>query len=236
MRLATFVVLAVAGAVQAAVPLAPGTYRLEMRVASHATIPLIGESGSTTVSIALVDLRMRDGALEQTHRVCDARLDGALPIFRIEMPPRFIDALGTHTYPVAVSEAVDGWDYRADLGVETVGWRADDGALPTSIDDPRVYDSDGDGAPAATLRLTIPIAPDGELYVVQRGHSILDGRVVSPDRVEGRVDVRVFEQAVVKARPGFLRRSPDVTQDPEKSRFVLERVADGAACADLVQR
>lgn len=236
MRAAVLLALGLVSAAEAAVPLAPGTYRLEMRVASHATIPLLGESGSTTVSVAIVWIRDAGGVLEQTHRVCDARLEGAVPLFRIEMPAAFVAALGTHTYPIALAGDEDGWRYRADLGVETVGWHADDGALPTRLDDPRVYDSDGDGRPAATLRLTIPIAPDGELYVVQRGHSVLDGRVVAADRIEGSVDVRRFEQAVVKARPGFLARSPDVTQDPARSRFVLARVADGAECADLVDR
>jgi hypothetical protein len=151
------------------------------------------------------------------------------------MPPAFIAALGTHAYPVELAWEDGGWRYRADLGTEHVGWRPDDGALPTDGSDPRVFDWDRDGRPAATIRLVVPVAPDGELYVVQRGHSVLDGRVVTAERAEGAIDVRVFEQAVLEARPGFLRRSPEVRQDPERSRFVLERVADGATCADLVR-
>jgi hypothetical protein len=207
-----------------------------MRVASHADIPLLGAARSTMVSTSLVHVRATGDGLEQSHRTCDARLEGATSLVRMDMPPRFIAALGAHTYPVEVSYEDGGWRYRADLGVEYVGWHPSDAApLPTRPDDPGVYDWDGDGLPAATIRLIVPIAPDGELYVVQRGHSMLEGRMVTPDRIEGRVHVVRFEQAIVGARPAFLRRAPDVTQDPERSRFHLERVALDAGCKDLLR-
>jgi hypothetical protein len=228
-------VFASAGGAMGASPLSAGTYRLEMSIASHASMPLLGKSESTTVSISLVELRALPDGLRQSHRVCDARLEGSVPFVRLEMPPQFIAALGTRDYPITLVADADGWRYRADLGVEHVGWRPDDGPLPTRVDDPRIYDWDGDGRPAATLRLAVPIAPDGELLVVQRGHSVLEGGVVGRDRVAGRIDVRHFEQAVVAARPAFLRRSPAVTQDPARSRFTLERVADGTTCAELVR-
>lgn len=228
--------LAVAPAFAATPPLAPGTYRLEMEVVSQADVPVFGAARSTTASTSLVRIAAREDGLEQTHRVCDARLEGALPLVRMEMPARFIAALGAHTYPIALWPDAEGWRYRADLGVEYVGWHPDDSApLPTRADDPGVYDWDGDGHPAATLRLTVPVAPAGELYVVQRGHSVLDGRVVAPDRVEGHVLVQRFEQAVIGARPWFLKRTPDgVMQDPARSRFVLARVAPGAVCTDVL--
>lgn len=230
-----FVALAALAARVDAGPLAPGAYRLEMRYESHADLPVIGAVGSATVSTSLVHIHAGDGALEQTHRVCDARFEGAVPGVRIEMPARFVAALGTHTYPITLDADGTAWRYHADLGTEYVGWRRDDRApLPESPDEPGVYDWDGDGRPAATLRIRLAIAPAGELYVVQRAHSVLEGRLVAPDRVEGRIRVLRFEQAVIGARPGFLRRSPKAIQDAERSRFVLERVEDEAACDDLV--
>jgi hypothetical protein len=77
-----------------------------------------------------------------------------------------------------------GWQYRADLGVERIGYRNDgeEDNLPSKIDDPAVSDWDGDGHPGATLQLTIPLLPSGELYVVQRGQSILTGHGFNPER------------------------------------------------------
>ena len=229
-----FAALAAVTARLDAAPLAPGAYRLEMRYGSFADLPILGAVRSATVSTSLVHIRGGDGTLEQTHRVCDARFEGAVPGVRIEMPARFVAALGAHTYPITLAAEGAGWSYHADLGLEYVGWHRDDRApLPESPDEPGVYDWDGDGRPAATLRIRLPIATAGELYVVQRAHSVLDGRIVAPDRVEGSIQVLRFEQAVIGARPGFLRRSPKATQDAERSRFVLARVDDATACGDL---
>jgi hypothetical protein len=231
-----WLVLAALAARVDAAPLVPGAYRLELRYVSHAALPLIGAVRSATVSTSLVHVAGHDGSLAQTHRVCDARFEGAVPGVRIEMPPAFVTALGAHTYPITLTADDAGWRYHADLGVEYVGWHRDDSApLPERPDGPGVYDWDGDGRPAATLRIRLPIAPAGELYVVQRAHSVLDGRLVAPDRVEGRIHVLQFEQAVIGARPGFLRRAPNATQDAERSRFALWRVEDAVACDDLVR-
>jgi hypothetical protein len=224
-----------AGAPAWAAPLEPGSYRLEMSFASSAALPLLGRVRSATVSTSLAEIREHDGALEQTHRVCDARFEGAVPGTSVEMPPEFVRALATPSYPVSLAEEGSAWAYRADLGVEAVGWREAEGTpLPRNLDDPAIFDWDGDGEPAATLRVRVAGLPAGEVYVVQRARSVLAGRVVSSGRVEGGIEIPLFEQAVVGARPGFLRWSPDPTPDPEHSRFVLERVAAGTTCADLV--
>ncbi len=111
-----------------------------------------------------------------------------------------------HTYPLQLDKDAQGWRYRADLGIERIGYKStgNETALPAKIDDPAVYDWDGDGKPAATLKISIPLLPDGEFYVVQRGHSILNGRIVQPGKIEGAIETRLFEQRVLGAWPGFL--------------------------------
>jgi phytoene synthase len=212
-------------------PLTPGTYRLDMRYASHARLPMVGESSSTYRSLSLVTIA-RDGAgLRQSHRVCRAEIDGSIPLVGLWMPPRFIAALASPTYPIEVVGDGGGWRYRADLGVEHVGYRPEAArGLPREPDDPAVFDWDGDGKPGGTIRLRIPIAPDGELYVVQRGQALLDGRLVARDRVEGTIAIPLFEQAVIGAWPGFLRRTPEITPDTRQSRFTLVRLLGASDC------
>src|SRR5690606_14696021 len=120
----------------------------------------------------------------------------------------FIAALGVRSSPIVLRHDGAAWRYAADLGFEHVGYRANgrDEPLPRDAADPRVVDADGDGHPGATLRLTIAGLADGELYVVQRGHSTLAGRVVARGQAAGRIDVRLFEQALLGADPGFLAR------------------------------
>ena len=95
------------------------------------------------------------------------------------------------------------------------------------------FDWDEDGHPGATLKLSIPLLPTGELYVVQRGQSILTGRVTQAGTIEGGIEVRNFDQTVLGAWPGFLAKSPEIEPNPEESRFTLSRIATDSNCDTL---
>ena len=216
-------------------PLPPGTYRLEMIMASTTRVPLFGSSKSASKSVSLVEIR-RDGArLVQHHLVCDFRVLEDSKMIKMIFPEKFIAALAKHNYPIQLEKDAQGWSYRADLGVERIGYRANgsDDKLPTKVDDPAVFDWDEDGHPGATLKLSIPLLPSGELYVVQRGQSILTGRVVQPGKIEGGIEVRNFDQKVLDAWPGFLAKSPEIEPNPKESRFTLSPVAADSTCETL---
>jgi hypothetical protein len=215
--------------------LSPGTYRLEMIMASISRLPFFGSSKSASKSISLVEIRKDGSRFIQSHQVCDFRVLEDSAMIKMVFPEKFIAALAKHTYPIQLEKDGQGWRYRADLGIERIGYKADpsDGKLPTKVDDPAVFDWDNDGHPGATLRLSVPLLPDGELYVVQRGHSILDGRLVQPGKIEGGIEVRNFEHRVLGAWPGFLNRSPEIKPDPKESRFSLAPVPVGSTCESL---
>jgi hypothetical protein len=215
--------------------LPPGAYRLEMIMASVSRLPFFGSSRSASRSISLVEIRREGGDLVQSHTVCDFRVLDDSAMIRMIFPDKFVAALAKHTYPVQLEKDGQGWSYRADLGIERIGYRAGSGdaKLPSSADDPSVYDWDSDGHPGATLKLSVPLLPDGELYVVQRGHSVLHGRITQPGRIEGAIDVRNFEHRVLGARPGFLNKSPEIKPDPKESRFSITQVAPGTKCDSL---
>jgi hypothetical protein len=212
-----------------------GLYRLEMIMASISRLPFFGTSKSASRSISLVEIRERDGELLQSHRVCDFRVLDDSAMIKMVFPDKFVAALAEHTYPIRVQRDTDGWRYRADLGIERIGYQtaAGEEKLPTSADDPAVYDWDNDGKPAATLKLSVPLLPDGELYVVQRGHSILNGRITEVGKIEGTIEVRSFEHRVLGAKPGFLNKSPEIRPDPSGSRFSITQVGAGSTCESL---
>jgi hypothetical protein len=215
--------------------LRPGTYRLEMILASITKVPVFGTSKSASKSISLVEIK-RDGAeLIQTHKTCDFRVVDDSRFIKMIFPDKFVAALARHSYPLQLDKDGQVWRYRADLGVERIGYKSngDDAVVPSKVDDPAVYDWDGDGQPGATLKLSVPLLPDGELYVVQRGHSILSGKVIHQGRVEGNIEVRNFDQKVIGAKPNFLARSPEIVPDMKESRFVLESIAAGSSCDTL---
>lgn len=216
--------------------LPPGTYRLEMILASITRVPFFGTSKSASKSVSLVEIRSNGAGLVQSHKTCDFRVIDDSKFIKMVFPDKFVAALARHTYPLQLDKDGQGWRYRADLGVERIGYKSsgNETTLPAKIDDPAVYDWDGDGKPAATLKISIPLLPDGEFYVVQRGHSILNGRIVQPGKIEGSIETRLFEQRVLGAWPGFLNQSAEVEPDPKESRFILSAVPVGSSCETLL--
>ena len=215
-------------------PLPPGAYRLEMIMTSTTRVPFFGASKSASQSISLVQIRRAGNDLTQSHTVCDFRvLDSGM--IKMVFPDKFIRALANHTYPIQLEKAGQDWRYRADLGVERIGYRNEgtEDRLPVKIDDPQVFDWDEDGQPGATLKLAIPLLPTADLYIVQRGQSILSGRVLEPGRIDGNIEVVRFDQRVIGARPGFLAKSPEIQPNPQESRFSLSRVAAATTCEIL---
>jgi hypothetical protein len=212
-----------------------GTYRLEMIMATVSRLPFFGSSKSASKSVSLLEIRKAETGLVQSHQVCDFRVLEDSAMVKMVFPDKFVAALTKHTYPIQLEKDTQGWRYRADLGMERIGYRTDsgDGKLPTKIDDPAVYDWDGDGHPGATVRLSVPLLPDGELYVVQRGQSVLSGRVVTPGRIDGEIEVRTFEHRVLGARPSFLNRSPEIEPDSKGSRFSIGPVPTSTTCESL---
>jgi hypothetical protein len=216
-------------------PLPPGMYRLEMVMASISRLPFFGNSKSASRSVSLVQIKREGDGLIQSHEVCDFRILDDSAIIKMVFPDKFIAALAKHRYPIQVEKDDPGWRYQADLGIEHIGYKptVDDSRLPTRIDDTLVYDWDGDGHPGATLKISVPLLPDGELYVVQRGQSILNGRISQPGRIEGNIEVLSFEHRVIGAWPGFLNRSPEISPDPKESRFTIIAVPQDSTCETL---
>jgi hypothetical protein len=215
--------------------LAPGMYRLEMILASVTRLPFFGMSRSASRSVLLMEIRSNGAGLLQAHEVCDFRVLQDSAMIKMVFPDKFVAALAKHSYPIQIEKDGQGWRYRADLGIERIGYKAIPGEslLPTKLDDPSVYDWDGDGHPGATLKITVPLLPDGELYVVQRGQSILNGRITGRGRIEGSIDVRSFEHRVLGAWPGFLNRSPEIVPDPAESRFSIIPIPQDSTCETL---
>jgi hypothetical protein len=210
-------------------------YRLEMILASIARLPFFGISKSASRSVSLIEVRSDHTGLLQRHEVCDFHVLQDSAMIKMVFPDKFVAALAKHSYPIQVEKDGQGWRYRADLGIERIGYKPISGEsnLPTKLDDSSVYDWDGDGHPGATLKLSVPLLPDGELYVVQRGHSILNGRITGRGRVEGSVEVRSFDHRVLGAWPGFLNRSPEIVPDPAGSRFTIIPIPQDSVCETL---
>lgn len=212
---------------------------MELRVVSTAKLPLMPSERSVTTTVMLVDLshgrRADPGGLIQRHQVCDVRVEGS-SFVRTVIPPAFVRGLPIRRYPVLLDLRDEGsWRYRADLGMETIGFdpQASGGMLPEQRNDPGVVDTDEDGQPGATVELRVPAFGRIRLFIAQHSHLILRGVQVGPDRIEGDVDIRLLEQRTLGAEPGFFNRTPTIRPDSARSRFTLVRVPGAMDCSTL---
>lgn len=205
-----------------------GTWRLDLVVATRAHLPILGDIRSASRNVLLVHIRPEGGSWTQRQQVCAARVEGEAGLARTLIPRAFVASLPPRSYPIHV----DGTGrYAADPGPESVGFRGT--VLPTGAADPVVVDQDGDGAPGVSVRVEVPMFGGADVWVAQRGHSVLEGQFVDADRVEGAVDVRILQQITLGASNRLFAHSVHATPDPTRSGFTLTRVKETTTCEVL---
>jgi hypothetical protein len=211
-----------------------GRYAMELRVGSIARVPMMGAQRSVTRSLLLVEVERRAGRLVQRQRVCDVDINS--PRLRMTVPTAFVRALAPREYPADVRGDAPDRSYTADSGVDHVGYdpRLTGGTLPRDARSPGVVDSDGDGAPGATVVAHFPVVGQVRFFVAQRAHVVLHGRRTSDDRVEGDVEVLLLEQRTLGASNRMFARTLPLRPDPANSRFTMVRT-DAVGCDALIK-
>jgi len=218
----------------AASPLSSGAYRLDTVIVTESKVPFAGWIMVTNRRTSLVHLTGGDGAWTQRQRLCGVAVQDDLKRAKTVIPKTFVDAQPEQVFPVTLQDAADGWTYAADPGPLDVGWdRATAGdKLPERPDDPGVTDPDGDGHPGATVHLEVPLFHRIDIYVVQRGHTVYEGKVADGG-VAGRLVVRRLDQHTLGASNVFFAATPPLRVVPGQSTFSLTPVPPQATCDDL---
>ena len=228
-----------AASARPAAPDLSGTWaRVEVTTALS-EVPVLGDLTSRTRALSLLTFTEEGGGLWVQTQVCaleNETLGGAV---QATFPKAFLRAVSGGRYPARLETTADGLRYVEERPTRVSGATLRNIAqddLPKRSDDPRLEDSDRDGHPGLTVHVGGFV--EGEIYVVQRDASHLEGEV-SPNRrqIQGRV-TWTAEQSVVGASRSMLASTPDNRPhpDPEESFFRMRRVPEGARCADIVRR
>jgi hypothetical protein len=196
----------------------------------------LDEFQTRIISVMLVEQQQGGEGITASASYCDHTTEDDGAIVSAIIPDTYREMLKPMMRTGTFAQGEGGLRYRLDRLYEVVGATLQDTAeeaLPTEPDDPRVIDEDDDGRPGVTILLSGLV--DGEVHVVERKRTELDGVAVSKDRIEGTLDF-ASEQSVVGADPASLEASIATTRtypDPEtcSSTFVLVRVPDDADCA-----
>jgi hypothetical protein len=216
-----------------------GTWAQYQEVSTLADAPLIGEV--KTLSRAFVRLTVvQDGdSVQAVQEVCSLSLDAESEFAQTVIPDAFVNSLHVVTKLGIIAHTDDHVSFEQFPAVELHGVKLDnqwEDELPTSPDDPRVLDQDEDGKPGLTVYINGLV--DGEIYVIQRAISSLDGTFQGPDRITGLMDWNQ-EQVVLGSDNPILRDNPiDTRVDPdaEASFFISARVEDGMDCEQIMQK
>lgn len=211
-----------------------GTYEMELNIATNAKVPIIGETLLMSRQKMLAHIRSEGTGLAVHHATCSLSAKTKPAIAATKFPAAFIEAIPDKDYPLTLSGSPEGWTAHMDLGGLPIGFDAAKSSTPPDkIDHPAVYDWDNDGKPAATVHLEVPLFGTIEVYQAQTARSILEGKVLSPDKIEGGARVIDFYQRTLSASNRLFIQNPVLTNNADLSSFKLTRIADAATCLDI---
>jgi hypothetical protein len=230
-----------ASAAQEFTPLLPnlsGTWAVLQVTSQIGAVPILGERTRTATTVALSVVDQEGATLHGTESACSTALDLGTSLVTMEIPATFIASLPATPWDAELSWTGVEWRFDRPWVTTVNGAVLDDpenDPLPTSPDDPRVVDQDGDGKPGLTVRITIIGFISGEVYVVQRDRSRLVGTVVSADAIDGLLEW-TSEQSVLGASSSAFLGGTAARLDPipEHSFFRARRMTAATTCTDLV--
>ncbi len=213
-------------------PVRSGTWGVRLELVSVIKARALPESESTSIAWALAQVGRDEGGWVQTHRVCEAHVRGTGRLVNTIIPKTYTDHMSRRSLRPVVTRDDARWSWLADLGVVSVGYDLEKSPdiLPTSVDDPAVYDWDEDGQPGATVLLDLPLLKPVEIYITQVSHLSLHGLVLDAERIAGElVAHRQQRQTIGASHPLFERNVPSRPK-PGASRFFMRRLPDGTTC------
>ncbi len=225
------------GGVEAAPTTSPdisGTWGIELTLVSASRVPVLGEMDSTTITYGRLRGEQGVDGWTQRYEVCDVDLLDRGSIVTSSIPDAFVAALPARTVRPRSAAADDGWRFSMDLGSTHMGYDPDISARPpTSASDAAITDPDGDGAPGATVLVSIPLFSEVEIHITQGTTLSIDGAGLDPDTIRGQAHVSYLEQNVVGASNRLFARSPSIQPVNELSTFTMVRLPDDASCREL---
>lgn len=243
-------VLTTPGLAAAETPEAPdlsGRWAQLKVLTEQAELPVVGKVTTATRFVSVVTIKKKSKGKKESkggdnrytlhEKICTITTKGSNPKIKTIIPKPFARALSGSRLSASLVWKKDRWELRTRESLEVRGAKLVKPAtdkLPTSANDPRVVDADGDRHPGLTLRIRGMIKAD--VRVVQRARLKLTGIVRSADRVDGIVTWSREQEAVGSTNP-FVSSVPKVKAHPDRSKssFRLRRLAEDATCASLLR-
>lgn len=215
-----------------------GSWALFQVISDYWEVPLLGERPRRIYQIAKIWIEQNGPDLILTsEQICMMVFDMGTSLVQISISPQFLQAVKIGPLSGKITKEGDALVLEIPRFVVINGAilsTPDTEPLPTSPDDPRVIDLDGDGKPGFTVKVRVLGLISGETYVVQRLRQEYRGIILEADLVRGTIEW-IDEQVTLGASASFFLISgkgrPD--PDPNRSFFVMKKITGTENCTDL---
>ncbi len=96
-----------------------------------------------------------------------------------------------------------------------------------------MVDHESDGHPGGTVIVDVPLFGEALIFLAQRTHTSLQGRLQNDGSIEGSITGHSLEQRTLGSTNALMRVSPQMLPDPSRSYWWMAPVAPGTGCTDL---
>jgi hypothetical protein len=214
-----------------------GVWAQKLVITAVSNPPIVDPVTTATTTYLRVEIDQDPaGKLALKTAVCDISIQSDFDRIRTVIPDRFVAALNETRRTGSLIRVNDELHLKVAPHTEVLGAtlrQPRTEALPSDADDFRVTDPDGDDKPGMTVRVEGLI--DGAIYIVQRGRDAYRGKLLSANRIRGRVRWS-NEQVVLDSTSIFLGDPPPTRAhpDPARSFFEMRRLKGPASCAGIL--
>ena len=173
-----------------------GHWAQQVILAGIAEVPVLGFQETDTIGLGLVHITELNDQLNYKLEICQTRIKRPDDIVTTQIPEAFIQSIPTYYRAVVANNDRVMFSQMVELNGVRLSDPFDE-ELPTSENDPRVFDQDEDGLPGVTVFVTGLVS--GEIYLIQR--TITMEGLLEDGRISGLVDWSINEQILGADEP-----------------------------------
>lgn len=214
-----------------------GDWVMVQSLVAAADLPLVGTLFIDTTVGVLNHITQSGSLLTVQDTYCFTDAAPSTPLFLTNIADEVMQSICPAPRSVQLEQTEEGILMSQDWHVEVRGAvleNPDTDALPTSADDPRLVDLEGDGFPGMTIQVEIVGILTGDTYAVQRYRYRLQGEVVDDNTIVGLIDWTSEQTVVAGTNDLFLLPFQDYTdRNSAKHRFIMTRADEAWTCATL---
>lgn len=214
-----------------------GKWAMAQYLVAAADLPLVGQMFIYTTVGVLTQVSQSGSELIMQDAYCFTNAEPSTPLFLTQIPDEVMRSIQPSPRIVRLEYEDTGVLLSQDWHVEVRGAVLDDpanDALPTSSDDPRLVDQEGDGFPGMTIEVELVGLYTGATYATQRYRYRLHGDVIDENTIIGFIEWTSEQTIVAATNDLFLLPFQDYTDpDSTKHKFIMTRADESWTCETL---